>query len=75
MGTRALEFAFKNLHLHKICGQALDSNLASIHFHQSLGFTEEKVLQKQYLINGNHHDLICFGLLRCKWTATTNSTN
>lgn len=64
----ALDFAFQQLALHKVCGQALDHNQASIRLHRRLGFREEGVLREQHLIGGTRHDLICYGLLRREWT-------
>lgn len=68
LGVTALDFAFGALGLHKVCGQALDFNEASIRFHRELGFRQEGVLRQQHRIDGTYHDLICFGLLRDEWT-------
>jgi UDP-4-amino-4,6-dideoxy-N-acetyl-beta-L-altrosamine N-acetyltransferase len=68
LGRAALKFAFHTLGLLKVCGQALASNDASIHFHRELGFKQEAVLRKQHQINGNYQDLICFGLLCSGWS-------
>lgn len=67
LGTIALCHAFESLNLHKVCGQALDFNTASISFHQRLGFAQEGVLRDQCRIDGVYHSLICFGLLRHEW--------
>lgn len=67
LGTLALCHAFESLHLHKVCGQALDFNTASISFHQRFGFAQEGLLRDQYRIDGVYHSLICFGLLRREW--------
>lgn len=73
LGAAALEYAFHSLALHKVCGQALGFNTASIRFHLSLGFQQEGVLRQQYQIDGKYHDLICFGLLEQEWCCTTES--
>lgn len=71
LGTLALERAFGELGLHKVCGQALGGNAASIRFHQALGFVAEGVLRQQHRdAEGRHHDLHCFGLLRTEWPPT-----
>lgn len=67
LGLTALEFAFEVMRVHKVCGQALAFNAASIRFHQKFGFLQEGVLRKQHKINEQFHDLICFGLLREEW--------
>jgi UDP-4-amino-4,6-dideoxy-N-acetyl-beta-L-altrosamine N-acetyltransferase len=67
LGRLALHHAFDVLGLHKVCGQALESNVASIVFHQRLGFKQEGLLRDQHLIGGTYHSLICFGLLACEW--------
>jgi UDP-4-amino-4,6-dideoxy-N-acetyl-beta-L-altrosamine N-acetyltransferase len=67
LGTMALNHAFGPLKLHKVCGQAIASNQASIAFHQRLGFVLEGVLRDQQRINGTYHSLHCFGLLATEW--------
>jgi len=67
IGTSALDFAFAHLKLHKVCGQAIASNQASIRFHERLGFKREAELRDQKRINGEYHTLIGFGLLVHEW--------
>jgi UDP-4-amino-4,6-dideoxy-N-acetyl-beta-L-altrosamine N-acetyltransferase len=67
LGHAALTHAFKNLRLHKVCGQAIESNSASIAFHQKLGFTEEGRLREQQQIGNKYQTLFCFGLLARDW--------
>lgn len=67
LGITALNFAFDFLQLHKVCGQALDFNTASIRLHQALGFQQEGILRDQHRIDGLYRDLICFGILRHEW--------
>ena len=67
LGLAALNYAFKELGLHKVCGQALDSNMASIAFHRKLGFVQEGVLREQKMINEQYCSLVCFGLLAHEW--------
>jgi UDP-4-amino-4,6-dideoxy-N-acetyl-beta-L-altrosamine N-acetyltransferase len=75
LGAAALEYAFHSLALHKVCGQVLGFNAASIRFHRSLGFQQEGVLRQQHQIDGTYHDLICFGLLRQEWCCNTVSAD
>ena len=67
LGFAALEYAFIELRLHKVCGQAISGNSASIALHRKLGFSEEGVLREQRRIEGKYHSLICFGLLENEW--------
>ena len=67
LGTAALNYAFNALKLHKVCGQALDANDASIALHRRLGFTQEGILRDQQRIEDRYHSLICFGLLSHEW--------
>jgi UDP-4-amino-4,6-dideoxy-N-acetyl-beta-L-altrosamine N-acetyltransferase len=73
IGSTALEFAFNTLALHKVCGQALAFNEASIRMHQKLGFRQEGVLRKHHKIGLGYHDIICFGLLRDEWTTESGN--
>lgn len=67
LGRAALNHAFTQLKLRKICGQALAYNERSIQFHQSLGFQQEGILRDQYFDGECHHHVICFGLLGHEW--------
>ncbi len=67
LGQAALTYAFNTLRLHKVCGQALEANVASIGFHQKLGFAEEGRQREQHRIANQYHTLLCFGLLAREW--------
>jgi UDP-4-amino-4,6-dideoxy-N-acetyl-beta-L-altrosamine N-acetyltransferase len=67
LGFTALRYAFNDLGLHKVCGQAIESNEPSIAFHKMLGFTEEGRLLEQQLIFNKYHTLFLFGLLAKDW--------
>lgn len=67
LGHAALNYAFTQLHLHKVCGQALVYNERSINFHQTLGFSQEGILRDQHFDGERHHHIICFGLLSHEW--------
>jgi len=67
LGLTTLIYAFNELGLHKVCGQALESNQASIAFHKKLGFKQEGVLRDQQHIDDQYYTLICFGLLTHEW--------
>ncbi|HCJ28764.1 MAG TPA: UDP-4-amino-4,6-dideoxy-N-acetyl-beta-L-altrosamine N-acetyltransferase [Pseudomonas sp.] len=67
LGQAALQYAFIEAGLHKICGQALAYNERSIRFHRSLGFLQEGLLRHQHFDGQHHHDVVCFGLLANEW--------
>jgi UDP-4-amino-4,6-dideoxy-N-acetyl-beta-L-altrosamine N-acetyltransferase len=73
LGNAALKYAFQDLGVHKVCGQAIESNAASIAFHQKLGFIEEGRLRDQQQINGQYQTLVCFGLLANDWQQTRST--
>lgn len=63
----ALNYAFNELNLYKVCGQVLATNTTSIALHQKLGFTLEGVLRAQKRINKINIDIHCFGMLAVEW--------
>lgn len=67
MGFLALEHAFYSLQLHKLCGEALSFNAASIKFHQKLGFKVEGIQREQHWLDGAFTDVYCLGLLAHEW--------
>jgi UDP-4-amino-4,6-dideoxy-N-acetyl-beta-L-altrosamine N-acetyltransferase len=67
MGRVALDHAFNNIKLHKVCGQALVYNQRSIRFHQSLGFQQEGALPVKHFDGERYHHVICFSLLSHEW--------
>jgi len=69
LGKQALNYAFAQLCLHKVCGQALGFNERSISFHKRLGFIEEGRLRDQHFDGSQFHDVVCFGLLNSEWKA------
>ncbi|VVM43127.1 MULTISPECIES: UDP-4-amino-4,6-dideoxy-N-acetyl-beta-L-altrosamine N-acetyltransferase [Pseudomonas] len=70
LGEAALQYAFTQAGLHKICGQAIAYNERSIRFHVNLGFQQEGILREQHFDGQRYHDVVCFGLL-----ATDRQTN
>lgn len=65
----ALNAAFGDFLLHKVCGQALESNAASAGLHLALGFSLEGRLREHSRMDQGYQDLLCFGLLRREWMA------
>jgi UDP-4-amino-4,6-dideoxy-N-acetyl-beta-L-altrosamine N-acetyltransferase len=72
LGMCALDHAFHLLALHKVCGQALGFNSASIGLHDKLGFQREGVLRDQHFDGRSYHDVVCFGLLESEWRLQRN---
>ncbi len=67
LGRSALDYAFGDLYLHKICGRVLAFNERSIRFHRALGFHQEGRLREQHFDGQQYHDVFCFGLLQPEW--------
>lgn len=70
LGRCAIDQAFGELKVHKLCGQVLANNQASIDFHLSMGFRVEGVLREHQAVGCHHEDLVCFGLLNREWAST-----
>lgn len=70
-GTRmaylALRHVFEELKLHKVIGEALAFNSASIAYHEKLGFSREGQLVEHVFRDGSYVDVICFALLSRDW--------
>jgi UDP-4-amino-4,6-dideoxy-N-acetyl-beta-L-altrosamine N-acetyltransferase len=69
LGVAALDHAFTNLKLRKVCGQVISNNSVSIQFHHRLGFIQEGVLRAHQRSNSEYLDLYCFGMLSQEWPA------
>ena len=67
LGACALSYAFNQLSLHKVCGEALAFNERSICFHERLGFRREALFRDHYFDGEKYHDVIGFGLLADDW--------
>jgi UDP-4-amino-4,6-dideoxy-N-acetyl-beta-L-altrosamine N-acetyltransferase len=70
LGAAALDFAFEQLCLHKVCGEALATNARSIRLHESLGFRSEGIRRDQYHDGDNYQNVACFGILKDEWLTT-----
>lgn len=65
---RTLEYAFRDLSLHKVSGEVLASNARSIALHRRLGFREEARFRDHQFDGGRYWDSFGFGLLESEWT-------
>ncbi len=70
----ALDYAFGELGLHKLCSEVLSSNARSLGLHEKLGFTREGVLREQHRYEEAYMDVHRLGILRREWTGTREST-
>lgn len=75
LGRLALAHAFGPLGAHKVCGQVLAANAASLRFHERLGFAREGVLRDQHPMGPSFCDVVCFGLLADEWLRATRRDN
>lgn len=67
-GTEAvrllLDFAFKDLNLHRVYLHVFSTNSAAIRVYEKVGFVHEGVLRKAAHINGEYVDVMVMGILR-----------
>ncbi len=70
-GTEAarltLDFAFRELNLHRITATVFGYNTASLRMCEKLGFTREGVFREFLQRDGRRYDMILLGLLRREW--------
>jgi UDP-4-amino-4,6-dideoxy-N-acetyl-beta-L-altrosamine N-acetyltransferase len=67
LGRLSLDFAFRQLNLHKVFGRVLSFNDTSLRFHTSMGFSREGVLRDQFFDGENFFDVVYFGMLSHDW--------
>ena len=63
----ALEYAFFELQLHKLCCEVLAFNSHVIKLHQKFGFEVEGILREQHLHDRHFVDIFRLGMLATKW--------
>jgi RimJ/RimL family protein N-acetyltransferase len=67
-GTEAvlllLEFAFKDLNLHRVYLHVFSSNLAAIRVYKKTGFVKEGVLREAAYIDGEYKDVAVMAMLQ-----------
>lgn len=67
-GTRlVLRHAFGERRLHKVVARALVSNAPSRATLEKLGMTEEGVQRDEKYVDGEHHDVVRYSMLRREW--------
>ena len=60
---KAIDIAFNDLHLHRICARVQETNTASIHLLENLGFEKEGVCRHHLKIHGIWTDHLQYSLL------------
>ncbi|GAB4483008.1 MAG: GNAT family protein [Anaerolineae bacterium] len=65
--TLALDFAFRELNLHRITVSVFGYNEASRRMFEGLGFTLEGRLREHLHRDGSRHEMLLFGILRPEW--------
>jgi UDP-4-amino-4,6-dideoxy-N-acetyl-beta-L-altrosamine N-acetyltransferase len=67
MGVLALDFIFSDLRLHKVVGEVLASNSASLKYHHRLGFVDEGRLFDHVKKNGRYEDVLTLAHFADQW--------
>ena len=73
MGILGIEYAFQQIKICKLCGEAIAFNIGSINFHSKLGFKEEGEFGKKIFKNGQYQDIIRFTLFQEEWAIIGSS--
>ncbi|HEY8561781.1 MAG TPA: GNAT family N-acetyltransferase [Pyrinomonadaceae bacterium] len=64
------DFAFKEMNLHRIEADIEPRNSASIKVVERLGFQREGFLRERWIVGGELHDSLFYGLLESDWRAS-----
>lgn len=64
----ALNFAFHELNLYRVCLTVFDYNTSAIALYERLGFVREGAYREHLERDGHRHDMFLYGLLRTEWT-------
>lgn len=63
----ALQFAFHELNLHRVCLTVFSYNEAALQLYEKLGFVQEGTYREHLLRDGQRYDMHLYGLLRDEW--------
>ncbi len=69
----ALDFAFRELNLHRVCLTVFSYNQAAVNLYESLGFTREGIYREHLQRDDQRYDMILYGLLRHEWPVKADS--
>ncbi|KAB2952945.1 UDP-4-amino-4,6-dideoxy-N-acetyl-beta-L-altrosamine N-acetyltransferase [Heliorestis acidaminivorans] len=67
LGFASMDYAFDNFKVQKIHTEVLSYNLASLKFHDKLGFVLEGKHKKHFLIESVFYDVYLFSIFREGW--------
>jgi diamine N-acetyltransferase len=59
-----LDFAFKDINLHRIHLKVNESNTKAIHLYTTCGFKKEGVFREHFYMNGKYENVLLMGLLK-----------
>lgn len=62
-----LQFLFEEVMIRKVCAEVIDYNERSLHFHKKVGFTQDGLLRKHILKNGEYCDIYLFSIFKDEW--------
>jgi RimJ/RimL family protein N-acetyltransferase len=66
-GNLTLDYAFKELNLHKITARTFAPNKASHRIAEKIGFKHEITLKKEVYIDGEHVDVLEYVIFKDDW--------
>jgi RimJ/RimL family protein N-acetyltransferase len=64
-----LKYAFMELNFNRVGLDVMSYNARAIHAYEKLGFTHEGRLREVVWRDGEYHDILVMGMLRCEWAA------
>jgi RimJ/RimL family protein N-acetyltransferase len=62
-----LNYAFRELNLHRVCLTVFSYNETAVNLYESLGFTREGVYREHLKRDGRRYDMFLYGLLIHEW--------
>lgn len=70
----ALNFAFNELNLYRLCLTVFSYNEPAIALYEHLGFTREGIYREHIERDGRRHDMYIFGILRHEWLSDRSAS-
>jgi ribosomal-protein-alanine N-acetyltransferase len=75
ISNELIKYAFSILHIHKIVGETIEGNRASINLMLKLGMKQEAVFKKQNWDHGKWVDEYWFGILENEFSESNSMNN
>ncbi len=72
LGKLGLDYAFKKIGIRKINAQVIDFNLASLKFHEQLGFSKNRIGRNEYHTEDKYCDVHHFNISTETWMNKEN---